>query len=103
MKANRLLLLGAFVTLGLAGACRDNASYRDTSRPAATEGTGGSGNVDNSRIGDGKIGENNGVIDDGEGPLENDGKADDKVGNNPGVWNDGEGPIENSEMDRPEK
>jgi len=100
MKANRLLLLGALATLGLAGACRDNASYRDANRPAATEGTGGSGD---SRFGDGKIGENNGVIDDGEGPLEGDGRADDKVGNNPGVWNDGEGPIENSDLNRPEK
>jgi hypothetical protein len=73
------------------------------------EGTGGSG-----QIGDGKVGRNEGVLNDGEGPLEenrrnddttigrnpgviNDGEGptkDDKIGNNKGVINDGEGPIE---------
>lgn len=81
-------------------------------RATKTEGTGGSGyqapvvnennnmGQDEQRLGDGKIGENNGVFDDGEGPLEGDGVSDDKMGQEPGVWNDGEGPIEDGPMNR---
>jgi hypothetical protein len=93
----KTLIVGAISTLGLAGlGCRD---YDKPSRTPSVEeqrGTGGSGDLDHDgrRVGDGKIGNENGVIDDGEGPLEDDGKADDKIGDRPGVVNDGEGPIE---------
>lgn len=79
----------------------------NTRSNAPANGTGGSGysahnpGDDSKRIGDGKIGRNNGVIDDGEGPLEQNGKSDDKIGNQPGVWNDGEGPIESTPLNRP--
>ena len=87
-------------------------------RATTNEGTGGSGYTapapavnennyennnpgdDNQRLGDGKIGENNGVLDDGEGPLEGNGVSDDKMGQEPGVWNDGEGPIEDGPLNR---
>lgn len=99
------VMVGAIAAGGLVLAgCQDRSTELD-------EGQGGSGleqnerldRQDNSRLGDGKIGENNGVIDDGEGPLEGkSGKADDKIGNEPGVWNDGEGPIEeNPDLNRP--
>jgi len=53
------------------------------------EGYGGSGT--DKRIGDGKIGEHEGVINDGEGPFEqNDQRGED----NP--LKDGEGPLENN-------
>lgn len=100
--------VGAVAAAGLALAgCQDRSTELE-------EGQGGAGfeqneqlNQDNSRLGDGKIGENNGVIDDGEGPLEENnvggsGGADDKMGQEPGVWNDGEGPIEeNPDLNRP--
>jgi hypothetical protein len=108
------ILAGAVAAvMGLAG-CRDRDESRpidtpkiDNTRPGTGNldpATGGSGyDSDGKRIGDGKIGNNNGVIDDGEGPLEGDGVADDKIGDNPGVWNDGEGPFEKNEnVDRPE-
>lgn len=84
----KTLLIGAVAAASLFGvACFEN---RDADR-----GTGGSGNVEEPRLGDGKIGQENGVVDDGEGPLEGQaGEADDKIGNKPGVINDGEGPIE---------
>lgn len=96
------VVVGALAALGLFGfGCNDT-------RPAANNGTGGSGYVDTNqsaqdpKLGDGKIGNSNGVIDDGEGPLEGkSGKADDQVGSQPGVWNDGEGPIERSPLNRP--
>lgn len=107
----KLAMAGAVAALALVG-CKDTRSYD------AAEGTGGSGTFEDRnapinqdvrmdehpapRIGDGKIGNENGVIDDGEGPLEQDGVVDDKMGENPGVWNDNEGPVENTEADRPE-
>jgi hypothetical protein len=104
MKATKWLVTGALASFALVGgACRDRY---EPARPVVNDpGVGGSGDLNNDgkRIGDGKIGRNNGVIDDGEGPLEGDHKADDKVGDRPGVWNDGEGPIENSDLNRPEK
>lgn len=99
----KFLAVGAIASTALFGfGCR-SSTY--------DEGTGGSGynnrgdttvgntnpGDDSKRLGDGKIGRNNGVIDDGEGPIESlggSGKADDKIGNNPGVWHDGEGPFE---------
>jgi hypothetical protein len=38
-----------------------------------------------------QMGDNPGVMDDGEGPLENE---QTRPGNNPGIINDGEGPLE---------
>lgn len=52
------------------------------------EGTGGAGRDDGMNIGD-----NEGVIRDGEGPLED---PETRPGENPGVINDGEGPIEDN-------
>ncbi|WP_224241888.1 hypothetical protein [Hyalangium gracile] len=51
------------------------------------EGWGGSGT--DKQIGDGKIGDKPGVIDDGEGPFEQDGQRGDD-----NVIKDGEGPLE---------
>ena len=103
-KLSKLVVVGGVAALTLFGVgCQDKARQDNS-------GTGGSGssvtqdhNGDGKRLGDGKIGRNNGVVDDGEGPLEgNRGKADDKIGKQPGVWNDGEGPIEkNPNLNRP--
>jgi hypothetical protein len=81
------IALAAIASVGLlAAGCEDRNDNR---------GLGGSGTTsEQRRVGDGKVGKNNGVIDDGEGPIERGGKADDKIGNNPGVINDGEGPLE---------
>lgn len=103
----KALMVGAVAALGLFGfGCQDNRTPANDNA-----GTGGSGyttgtqqqdTTQTPRLGDGKIGNNNGVIDDGEGPLEgNSGKADDKIGDQPGVWNDGEGPIESTPLNRP--
>jgi hypothetical protein len=65
---------------------------KDSAKEAADglrDGYGGSGT--DKKIGDGKIGENEGVINDGEGPFEqNDQRGED----NP--MKDGEGPLENN-------
>ncbi len=67
---------------------RAGENMRDFGRDAnqeLDEGTGGAGR-------DGlDIGDNEGVLNDGEGPLENE---ETRPGDNPGVINDGEGPIE---------
>lgn len=114
-----------FVAAGaLAAIAAFGFGCKDTRDGYGREGTGGSGELGRNpatqdeqapinrdvrmdeqpepRIGDGKIGNQNGVIDDGEGPLEGNGVADDKIGEKPGVWNDGEGPVEGTELDRPE-
>lgn len=90
------IALGAIASIGLlAAGCEDRQDNR---------GLGGAGTEQRQpgnqggRLGDGKVGQNNGVIDDGEGPIERGGKADDKVGNKPGVINDGEGPIERQQQ-----
>jgi hypothetical protein len=86
------IALAAIASVGLLTAgCEDR---RDNNRGFGGAGTEQRQTDQDGRIGDGKVGKNNGVIDDGEGPLERGGKADDKIGNNPGVINDGEGPIE---------
>jgi hypothetical protein len=91
------IALAAIASIGLLVAgCEDR---RDNNN----RGFGGAGTEQrqtnqDGRIGDGKVGGNNGVLDDGEGPLERRGKADDKIGNNPGVINDGEGPIERQQQ-----
>lgn len=106
MKTFKIFAVGALAATALMGfGCRDTTT--------TTPGTGGSGaygrdnpGADDKKLGDGKIGRNNGVIDDGEGPLENmghDGKADDKIGNNPGVWHDGEGPFEKNDAQAPDR
>jgi hypothetical protein len=93
MKSRIWVVTAAIAALGAFGiGCRDRAT--DGSEQNQPQGTGGSGQVDEPRVGDGKVGRNNGVIDDGEGPLEQDGRSEDKIGDNPGVLNDGEGPIE---------
>src|SRR5687767_8410997 len=103
MKKTLLAALAGLALIG--GACRDYDD-RPAQVPTTEPGVGGAGydrDGDGKRLGDGKIGRENGVIDDGEGPLEGDGVADDKIGDRPGVWNDGEGPLEeNPETDRPE-
>lgn len=88
MRKLTTMIVGTVAAVGLLVGCQDR-----TEQPA---GTGGAGyeQKDDARLGDGKIGEKEGVVDDGEGPLEGDGKADDKIGDRPGVINDGEGPIE---------
>jgi hypothetical protein len=58
------------------------------------EGIGGAGNDDNDQV---DIGNEPGVIKDGEGPLED---PDTRPGKNPGVINDGEGPLEGNHNDK---
>lgn len=119
-RTHQLVAAGALAAIVAFGfGCKDTA--RDG---YGREGTGGSGELGQNpavrdeaapinrdvrmdehpepRIGDGKIGNKNGVIDDGEGPLERDGVSDDKIGKKPGVWNDGEGPVEGTQLNRPE-
>jgi hypothetical protein len=87
----KLTVAGLVAAAGLFVGCRDNNRYDRTPNPEL-RGTGGSG-----QVGDGKIGNNNGVLNDGEGPLEENhdaNKTDGKIGNNNGVLNDGEGPLE---------
>lgn len=121
----RLALVGLLAPLGFAAGCnerreqegtvRDEArqvgqateeaaqEVRETGREAVQgfeEGFGGSGQQNENREGV-DIGENPGVINDGEGPLENGQgpleEGDLQPGQNPGVINDGEGPLEGGE------
>lgn len=98
MKRNHWIIAGLVGASAMLGACSKEARIEDDM------GVGGSGP---------DIGQNEGVLNDGEGPIEertggevwNDGEGpieertdDDAVfGDNPGVINDGEGPIEDAE------
>jgi hypothetical protein len=73
--------------IGTAAEDVENAGERATD--GFREGYGGSGT--DKQIGDGKIGENEGVINDGEGPFEqNEQRGEDNL------LRDGEGPLENN-------
>lgn len=99
-----LTVAGLVAVAGLTVGCRET-------REAEIEvedrelGTGGAG-----QVGDGRIGENEGVLNDGEGPLEenndramrNDAEEaaqDETIGRREGVLDDGEGPLEESNED----
>ncbi len=70
-------------------AARDVERAGEDAADGAREGYGGSGT--DKRIGDGKIGDHEGVINDGEGPFE---QHDQRGEDNP--LRDGEGPLENN-------
>ena len=72
-------------------AAQDIGAGVDRAAEDIDEGIGGAGNNDNDDQLD--VGNEPGVIKDGEGPLED---PDTRPGKNPGVINDGEGPLENN-------
>jgi len=72
-------------------AAKDVGAGVDRAAEDIDEGIGGSGRGDNNQV---DIGNEPGVINDGEGPLED---PDTRPGKNPGVINDGEGPLEDNE------
>lgn len=83
----KLLLIGALSAASvLALGCRQN-NYDD-------RGVGGSGNVEEPRLGEGDLGRGEGTVDDGEPRFEVEGEAGGQIGDRPGVDQDGQRRIE---------